>query len=366
MPQQKRYIKKKINGKAYFAFYLYMLFVLLSLFAVASYTWFSLSRTVPVNNMNVYITNASGLELAPKLERKYEDTKWSQKLVFAEMVPSVIFQNQVLRPVTWSDQDQCFYAATYGSDGRVKGFGQRLNDNDSYIKTTYYARTGQPVSVKLKEVESLNVSTNINFSSPADLKLGGSFMMAIPGFSWEEIQETLLGGPKGHAEKAVRIGFRITYVDTAGQSLSKRGPMIIFEPNCDVHVDRSRGYVPTPSIDGTPTLVGSQYDAEGNRNSRLILQNATTLGFNQEDTSQAEIIIGTFENNPTLFHLNPDEIAKIEMYVWLEGQDVDCTNASVFALNNLSDIWDDHWLVGNIQFEGSTEGQSGMVPIELE
>ena len=118
MPQRKRYIKKKINRKIYFGFYLYLVIVLLSLFSVASYTWFSLSKTPRVNNMNVYITTASGLELS----RTPGAETWYQQLNFLEMVPGVIRNNQVLRPVTWSEENQCFYAAAYGVDGRLKNY----------------------------------------------------------------------------------------------------------------------------------------------------------------------------------------------------------------------------------------------------
>ena len=363
MPQKKRYVKKKIRRKVYFGFYLYLLIVLLALFSVASYTWFSLSKTPRVSNMNVYITSGSGLELStnPGAET------WYQELNFLEMVPGVITQRQLLRPVTWSDKDGCFYYATYGADGRHWGY-QELNDgqNEYYIKTTCYARSGQSVDVKLLGIDSLDISTDMSFSSLSDVNLAGSFMMSLPGFSRDQILKTLLEGPFGHAEKAVRMGFRITQVDSSGDRLGPRGSMIVFEPNCDVHANQEKGYVPTASIDGTATLVGGEYDDDGNPNPRLIRQNATTFGEISPDLTKVQIRVGGFENNPTLFHLDAGEIVKIELYIWLEGQDIDCTNSSVFALNNLSEITDDQWLIGNIQFEASTESQTGMVPIEME
>ena len=319
--------------------------------AFTSYTWFTMSRVPQVNNMNVSIVSQQGLELS----RSPGAETWYQELNFLEMVPGVIRQTQILRPATWSDAHGCFYAATYGADGRHLSY-KELNDgqNEYYIKTTYYARSGQSVDVQLKEIVSLNLSTDISFSSLTSLDLSGSFVMGVPGFSIQEILE----GSSGNADKAVRMGFRMTYVDKAGNKLSQRGPMIIYEPNCDVHVSKPSGYIPTPSIDGTADLVSSPDE-------RLIRQTATTLGFDEQSgTDQVEIRVGEFLNNPTLFHLEPEQIVKIEMYIWLEGQDVDCTNASVFALNDLKNLMDDQWLIGNIQFAGTTESQSGMVPIE--
>ena len=358
LTQRKRYIKKKIKRNTYFGFYLYLIIVLLSLFTVASYTWFTMSRVPQVNNMNVTIVSQQGLELS----RTPGADTWYQQLNFLQMVPTVITNNQVLRPATWSDKNGCFYAATYGADGRHKGY-KELNDgqNEYYIKTTYYARSGQSVDVKLQEIVSLNLSTDLSFNALTNIDLAGSFMMGVPGFSLEDVLE----GHTGNADKAVRIGFRFTQVDKANNQLSARGPMIVYEPNCDVHAKEPKGYVPTPSVDGTATLVGSEYDDDGNPNPRLIRQTATTFGLDDPTNfDQVQINVGQFLYNPTLFHLDTGQIVKIEMYIWLEGQDIDCTNASVFALNDLKDLYDDQWLIGNIQFAGSTESQSGMVPIE--
>ena len=48
---------------------------------------------------------------------------------------------------------------------------------------------------------------------------------------------------------------------------------------------------------------------------------------------------------------------RIELYLWLEGQDVDCSNIMANATEPTR-------ILANIQFTGSTENQSGMVPME--
>ena len=62
--RQRKYIIKRTKKTPYFMFYLYLIFVLMSLFSVASYTWFTLSRTPQVSDMNLYITSGAGLELS--------------------------------------------------------------------------------------------------------------------------------------------------------------------------------------------------------------------------------------------------------------------------------------------------------------
>ena len=68
---------------------------------------------------------------------------------------------------------------------------------------------------------------------------------------------------------------------------------------------------------------------------------------------------GEFIQNPTLFTLESGEIVKIELYIWLEGQDVDCSNA-------MSDGVTTTKLEANIQFTGTSGSQSGMEPIQME
>ena len=73
----------------------YVLVILMSLLTVASYTWFSLSRTPRVSNMYMFINSVSGLEISedPLAE------EWQLQLDFREMVDVT----PLLRPITWSN-----------------------------------------------------------------------------------------------------------------------------------------------------------------------------------------------------------------------------------------------------------------------
>lgn len=337
---QKKVRRKKLN-KGYLAFYLYMLLVLMSLFSVASYTWFSLSQTPRVSDMNMYITTQAGLELAAT-----PTGVWGQQLDFREIVD----ETTPLRPVTWSEQDQCFYAAGYGFDGRLLDYDswQKLNDERNannttldgyYIKTTFYARSGQNVDVKFSP--AVEVSEGIAGA--------GTYVMGQPVWSFFEHENAGLG-----AQYAVRLGLRTLLVDTNGDpyvdpitgTVAEASDFLIYEPNCDYHADGTTGYKQTPSIDGTDTLVDSE---------NLILQ---SYSYWTESTPKVrgEVVhhLGDFLNTPKLFYLESGKIMKIDLYIWLEGQDVDCLNSIQKAQ-----------LIANIQFSGDTESQSGLTPIPV-
>lgn len=339
---QKKVRKRKLK-KAYLAFYLYMLLVLMSLFSVASYTWFSLSQTPRVSDMNMYITTQAGLELAATPQGE-----WVQQLDFRELVD----ETTPLRPVTWSEQNQRFFAAAYGLDGRMLPYSSwhPLNDERNannttmdgyYIKTTLYARTGQNV--------------NVNFSPAVEVSEGiaGSGTYVMGKAEWDRRVAAHADLGLG-AEKAVRFGMRLLLVDTNGDPYvdpntgitAEPSDFLIYEPNCDIHADGSTGYRLTPSIDGTETLVSPE---------NLILQSGS-YWTECDPIVRGEVVhhLGDFLDTPKLFYLESGKIMKIDLYIWLEGQDVDCLNSIQKAQ-----------LIANIQFSGDTESQSGLTPIPV-
>ena len=170
----------------------------------------------------------------------------------------------------------------------------------------------------------------------------GTYVIGTPVWNVEKIEHD--NGGKG-AENAVRMAFRITYVDEEGTAIEDKEPLFyLYEPNCDVHLDGYDGYLETPSIDGGDSLVPEE---------QMILQTAST--WYEAYPVQRSVVIrkmGEFTTDTELFTLLPGQIVKIQMYIWLEGQDIDCNNqiqaAQIFA---------------NVQFAFDPEGGSGLVPI---
>ena len=330
-------MQKKNSKKGFRLFICYLMLVILApLLTVATYTWFTISRTPRVSDMNMYINSVTGLEISadPAAE------EWSLQLDFRDMVD----ETAPLRPVTWSDARQQFYAANYGIDGRLMDYDQwqpltderNANKNNAdcyYIKATFFAKTGQTVDVSLSP--AVEVDQGIDGH--------GTYLIGTP--LWDDQQILHNNGGQG-AETAIRIGIRITPVDQNGQPLADReSDFYIYEPNCDLHIDGEDGYTPTPSIDGTPTLISED---------RLIRQTAST--WTEAYPVQRNVVVhdlGEFLTPTKLFRLNVGEIVKIDLYVWLEGQDVDCTN----QINEAQ-------ILASIQMSTETQGQSGLVPIE--
>ena len=331
MIRRTRKFKTSIRMMLYF----YMLVILMSLLVVASYTWFSITRTPRVSDMHMYINSQSGLMLSPTPQAE----EWQKQLDFRDLVDVTA----PLRPITWSDQQQRFYAAAYGFDGRLMSFSyweplsdERHANKDNldgyYIKATFYARTGEAANVSLSP--AVEVDEGIHGS--------GTYLIGTPVWDSENVMHN--NGGLG-AENAVRIGIRVTDVDDQGNPTGAPSEFFIYEPHAYSHSDDSTDYIATPSIDGTENLIDEAH---------LIRQTAST--WTEAYPVQRDVVIkelGKFDKNPVLFSIRPGQLKQIDLYVWLEGQDAECTNqitkAQIFA---------------NVQFVATPEGQSGMRPIE--
>lgn len=356
MEKKKRYVIKRVRKSRFFLLYIYMLVILLVITTVSSYTWFFISRTPKVSSMNMYITSESGLELSPDPGAEVWKTNldiWETKelLPFRDADPE---DRPFLRQITWSEKEQQFFAPIYGYDGRLINFineypeeyayfiswypledhrnaNKTTNQESYYMKATFYARSGQSAAVSLSEPAQRDSSGTWG---------GGTYVVGYPANTGR--------GP----EVAIRLGFRMTYVDSSGDELSERGPMYVYEPNSDRHADGSTGYIPTYTIDdeasGLPLV----------DQSRMITQS-----FSQSQNSPGE-----FLSNPTLFTLEPGEIVRIELYLWLEGQDVDCSNIMSVHDDNpaITEMEAQNYreILANIQFTGpEDQDHSGMTPI---
>jgi hypothetical protein len=207
------------------------------------------------------------------------------------------------------------------------------NADGYYMMGTIYARTDQRVTVSLTPAVEIEEG----------VKGSGTFVMGEPIWNAEELRHE--NGGHG-AELSIRIGFMIQKTDLNGEPTEDESVFYIYEPNNDRHIDAGSGYVDTGSIDLTPTLVDPD---------RLIGQ--TMSDWTESDPVQNGVVVrtlGAFTSDTELFDLTPEELAKITIYVWLEGQDIDCTNV----------IGHEAKILASIQFATESKGQSGMIPIE--
>ncbi len=323
--------KKRKKSPLRIITYYVLLLGVLPLLVVATYTWFSINQTPKVNDLSLYVTSQAGLEIA----QSPTDT-WGVQLKFDQLID----ETPPLRPVTWSEAEQRFYAANYGLDGRLTSHWQPLSDENNsnrddvygyYVKGVFYMRS--------------DVDMEVSFAPAIATEDGasGTFAVGKPIWDAEKIQH--YNGGYG-AENAIRLGLRFTPVNADGSEAEGERKFVIIEPNANTHIDGTTGYVPTPSIDGTDHLIEQD---------RIFLQDTAT--WVESDPVLRDHVVwtmGDFSTSPKLFSMAQDAMLRVEVYVWLEGQDVDCNN----RIGKAAEI------LANIQFIGEIGQSPGLQPIE--
>ena len=313
---------------------LYVTIVLFALLTVATYTWFDLTFVPSVNDMSIYINASPGFLLS--FENTDDEDSWAAQINFRDKISD---DSKPLIPITYSKASDSFYTAGYGADGRIVGINQPVPEpieeqsvanNGYYMKIAFYAKSGENVSVYLSDAIEVEEG-----------KIGaGTWLIGAPVWDSSGVRHTNGGGG---AETAMRVGIKITKLNSAGNAQGEQ-IFYLYEPNYDSHIDGSTGYQETPSIDG-----GLLADENVH-----ILQ--TTSSWRDADLVQKNVVIsqlGEFQEEPFLFDLAAEQVAKIELFFWLEGQDVDCGNL----------LTQKAMIMSNIQFRAETEGGSDLVPI---
>ncbi len=283
--------------------------------------------------MLVLVNSTEGLQLSTDID----SDEWGQTIDFS----SIVGEETQLKPITWSQEQELFLTADIGFDGRISAISDVLNNDDNantndengyYIFGTIYATTQTDVTVELSPAVEVDEGKQ------------GSGTYVVASQVWNE--DTITNDNAGSgAEYAIRIGFDITILDYSGNATGE-SYWFIYEPNSDQHVDESLGYIQTASIDGLEDLVPQE---------QLITQ--TTSSWTEAYPVEKNVVIyslGDFTTDTQLFTLQAGQYAQIDIYLWLEGQDVDCTNeigtkAQIFA---------------NIQFYANPESSSGLTEIQ--
>lgn len=330
--QQRQHWEQKKKRRFLVIALLLMVLILIPLCVVATYTWLAISKTPKISDMEMTINSSPALQLAWSADAAEEE--WLQRLDFTDAVDP----EAILTPVTWSDEDERFFTARFGTDGRMIDTGIALTDemdangrDGHYIKFTFYGRTGQDVSVSLAPA-----------AVTADKKnLAGTYL--IGKLLWQAEEQKHIDSGYG-AQYATRMGLRITPLNDDGTA-REPSKLYIYEPNADRHIDGSTGFEDSPWFDEGDSAALAE---------RLIRQRA--LDWQEQYPVQRDVVnwsVGEFEREVELFSLDADEKVKIDAYIWLEGTDVDCVNALGVGAQ----------IAANIQFTADTDSGSGLVPI---
>ena len=302
-------------------FALLLLFLTFILFITTTYAWFSTNRVVGIDTLNVHVQADGGLEVSTDAVN-FKQVITVQDIIDAkDNYPSSV--NQVpyrMYPVsTGGVIDSNGYLEMFSGEAtNTRGTDFILVANKSLESNSF----GEESEGRFIVFDLFFRTTNNK-----ELYLSGNSSVTYNGDSSSGI------------ENATRIAFLNEGVssDNAGsaQSLNGASEALIWEPNYDVHTEY--GVKNASDVYGINTTMtgGSLLPYDGvistiSSNDNVLITDANSSKypnfFKRVNVSFNTVASNT--SNTKILDLEPS-ITKVRIYMWIEGQDVDCEdNAS--------------------------------------
>ena len=286
--------------------------VLLILLTSATYAWLGISSNPTVSDLALSVVTDNALELAPDVEGV--PGEWGTILNLSELSALTA----PLKPATYLAAEGAFYAPNYGWDGRVDFSAPiRLTDQNGALFSSADAAEEAEGNGYLFVSDfwvRAQASDCIVTLTPAvereDGVLGsGTFVVGEP--VWDENHFVHKESGNG-AQYAIRMAFRVDETDDHGNVSGE--PIWIFYEPCVEEGEAIAG------ADGSESFFGSHKVV------RQLPSQWSDLSPALRDTVNYQP--GQFlTEDLSLFAMEAGHARHITLYIWLEGQDEDCTNA---------------------------------------
>ena len=330
--------KEKKDKKKRLSSLLLMLFLTIILLTTSTYAWFTSNRNVQIANIDVNVTAADGIQISTDAEN------WKTVVSNADILKGydgdTNMWSGIMSPVST--------VKTPNSNGKLDMYlGEVKADENDTTEAGRFELTA--TSLAANETHSNSTEGNhhyIVFDVFLKLdKAANVYLQIGSGVSTKDDDKGIknaarmafLKGGNAPSTSAVSALRALGYATTADR-------ITIIEPNADVHT--SAGIVQAQSYytkyTGVSSIQGSgsatvSYDGvkatiTAANNIPLINTNATdNPNFFATVTTVAQPVsfrTDTAGNNYLLFPNLEDGVTKVRIYLWVEGQDVDCENAA--------------------------------------
>ncbi len=300
----------------------------------STYAWFTSNYTVSVQQIDVNVSSGSGIQISTNAET------WKSMLILSDITNPTNYSNAVnhvpastdnINPV--STVDDVFVNASTPSAGLQMFKGTVVSDETTGVS---YLNTSAETDGDDANYIVFDLFLKLDFRESGTKQI---YLTSNTGIT------TASGGPNTFIEYAGRMGF-VILGDTASTTepanmRSIKGtassPVIIYEPNYDVHTQNGlvnardnygiTGYQTSGNADAVPyygVKAAFAYD-KTIPNSGTPLNDTTSSKF-KAVTPDIKTRFGNSANFP--FTTLAVGVTKIRVYMWIEGQDIDCENTA--------------------------------------
>lgn len=301
---------------------LVLIFFTFVLLITTTYAWFSTNRVVSINTLNVHVQADGGLEVST------DAVNWKQVITTQDIMDASKEYGGSVNQIPY----RMYPSSTGGTI--TNGFLNLYSGEATNTKGTDFVL----VANKTEETRSFGEESEGKFiafdiffktTNDKDLYLSNNSKVTYDGESNSGI------------ENATRVAFlnEGTSIDSTALAQNLRGASEanIWEPNYDVHTEfgvknASDIYGINTSQTGGALLPYDGVISEIGANNNVLIQNANSANY-PNLFRKVNVAYNTSVNNNAnvkLLQLRPS-ITKIRIYMWIEGQDVDCEDNSSYG-----------------------------------
>lgn len=294
-----------------------LLLLLLVFLMVSTYAWFTANQTVTISTLDVNVQTSNGLQISA------DAINWKTILQKADITGASATYTSSVNQVP--DEMQ-----PVSSAGIV--------DTDTGYMDMYFGT-----------VDALDDGTGYSLASDKEVDTRGAEGRYIAFDIFLRVDQTTpvylttasnIITKEGAADKGLQNAARVAFIDegniadvgdsTGAQALKGGTTSIIWEPNYDVHT--AAGVANAKEIYGldTTTTGATQLSYQGIKaefadTEGVTLKNTNTFSQYFQTVTPTISTVKDFDTQQTLLNLKAG-ITKVRIYMWVEGQDVDCEN----------------------------------------
>lgn len=310
-------VKKNERRKNNLRYSLLLLLLLLVFLMVSTYAWFTANQTVTISTLDVNVQTSNGLQISA------DAINWKTILQKADITGASATYTSSVNQVP----DEMQPVSSAGIVDTGTGY------MDMYFGTVDALEDGTGYSlVSDKEVDTrgaegryiaFDIFLRVDQTTPVYLTTASNIITK-----------------EGAADKGLQNAARVAFIDegnvadvgdsTGAQALKGGTTSIIWEPNYDVHT--AAGVANAKEIYGldTTTTGASQLSYQGIKaefadSEGVTLKNTNTFSQYFQTVTPTISTVKDFDAQQTLLNLKAG-ITKVRIYMWVEGQDVDCEN----------------------------------------
>lgn len=321
--------KKKKNKKKGLRSLILLLFLTIIMFGTSTYAWFTANKVVTINSLDVHVEASNGIQIST------DAANWKSVITNADIKTGAYTGNvnQVPTNVTAVSTD-----GVPTAEGRLEMYSSII-DNDA-VTGDYTIETALETDTAGETGKYIAFDIFLRVDSDQTVYLTS------------ESDVTTIGNDERGLKNAARVAFvnlghTASTAGTGAMTALNTGTssnVTIWEPNSDAHtlivvnsVAPDYSVTLTPLLDGEnqPTglyspvsyrgvsdVIDPAEDLRGIVNGTITAKNGTTY------TTAVTPAIRTLEDNAvyTQFVQLVAGVTKFRVYMWIEGQDIDCEN----------------------------------------